>query len=551
MMTIEDIRHHLKKSNLDAYLITRNNAYLNEDLLDEENLVRHLTSFTGSNATLLILNDKIHLFTDGRYEIQAKQQVDTSQIEIVTKPMNRNWLNTNLTPNTKIGYNPWCHSVKKIEGLTNEHCQFKFIEDENFGNIISNKEVVIFDHNTEFSGIEAEEKISLVTKKIQTMKADAYFISAADSVSWLLNQRSNLLPTTPLYRAMAIVNKDGEVKVFNHLDEIEKEIAKYKKGTINFCMYQTPQKIRILLEKHKVNYESFIDPCQEMKAIKNPVEIQGLIKSHVRDGVSMVKFLYWLENNWQNKTEYELSQKLYDYRKINENFFSSSFDTIMAYNANAALAHYRPEKDQSSSLNKDGILLIDSGAQYLDGTTDITRTLPLGNINDEIRDYYTIVLKSHIALASTVFPKETPGIKLDIIARKELWKYGKDYNHGTGHGVGCFLNVHEGPLSISTRGTQYGLKENMITSIEPGYYVENNYGIRIENLYKIAQMNEDFLYFEPLTLCPINKQLINKSMLNADEILWLNNYHKLVYTTLESFLEEHKQTWLQNACSLL
>lgn len=546
-MNLEEVQLEILKSDLDAFLITRNNAFLKEDVLDEENLVQQLTGFSGSNASLLVFPNQIYLFTDGRYEIQAKQEVDTSKIEIITRPLNYGWLNANLKPDTKIGYNPWCHSIKQIARLSDP---ITFVEDETFGNLISQKEVVVFDHAIEFAGMETDEKIAWVSKHIGP-DSDAFFIAAADSVSWLLNQRSNLLPNTPIYRAMALITKDGQLTVFDKLEDVEKELAKHKKEKINLCIYSTPQKIKSLFAKYKIDFSSMIDPCQMMKAKKNSVEQQGMIKTHIRDGISMVKFLYWLESNWQGKTEYELSEKLYDFRKNNENFFSNSFDTIMAYHANAAITHYRPDSQNSAQLSEDGILLIDSGAQYLDGTTDITRTLALSHVTEEQKEFFTIVLKAHIALASTIFPFNTPGIKLDIIARKELWKYGKDYAHGTGHGVGCFLNVHEGPNSISSRGTEYGFQDGMITSIEPGYYMEGHYGIRIENLYKVARMNEDFLYFEPLTLCPIDKRLINKGLLCAEEIAWLNNYHELVYTTLENALDPKEQAWLKEQCQPL
>ncbi|MBQ8437090.1 MAG: M24 family metallopeptidase, partial [Alphaproteobacteria bacterium] len=260
--------------------------------------------------------------------------------------------------------------------------------------------------------------------------------------------------------------------------------------------------------------------------------------------------------NYQGKTELDIVAKLNEFRQSGENYFSNSFDTIAGYASNSAIIHYHPTENTNLSLQADSLLLLDSGAQYLDGTTDITRTIALGSPSDGMIHDYTLVLKSHIALANAYFPEGTTGLSLDAIARAPLWKYGKNYSHGTGHGVGFFLNVHEGPCSISSRNGNIPLSEHMITSIEPGYYKENHYGIRIENLAQVVRISNDnfeqpTLGFEPLTLVPLDKNLINKHLLTQDELMWLNNYHQTVFEKLSPLLNNQEQEWLRRACSAI
>ena len=295
-----------------------------------------------------------------------------------------------------------------------------------------------------------------------------------------------------------------------------------------------------------------IDYCQELKATKNQTELTGIRQAHLRDGVAVTKFLCWLDKNWQGKTELDIVERLHQFRAKGELFFSESFTTIAAGGANGAIVHYHPTTKTNAPLSKDSLLLLDSGAQYLDGTTDVTRTIALGNPNQQMAEDFTLVLKSHIALNTAHFPLGTTGHELDAIARAPLWISGQDYNHGTGHGVGCFLNVHEGPQRISHKGNDYPLQAQMITSIEPGIYKEGQYGIRIENLVEIVPAaTAGYLQFANLTLIPIDKRLINKYLLSEDEINWLNDYHQRVEQALSPHLSPAEKQWLQEACSPL
>ena len=296
-----------------------------------------------------------------------------------------------------------------------------------------------------------------------------------------------------------------------------------------------------------------MDVCQVMKAEKNETELAGMIACHKRDGVALIQLLYWLDNNWKGKTELDVVEKLHEFRQQQNLFFSESFETIAGTAENGAIVHYQPTIKTNKILQENSLLLLDSGGQYLDGTTDVTRTIALGQPTSEMIHDFTLVLKGHIALSQAVFPEGTCGLCLDVLARRPLWREGKDFKHGTGHGVGCFGNVHEGPNRISSNGSLYGFKKNMITSIEPGYYKENAYGIRIENLVysKVSAEYENYLEFEPLTLVPIDKRLIDVYLLDSGERDWLNNYHRKVYESLAACVNDNVKKWLKASCSPL
>ena len=295
------------------------------------------------------------------------------------------------------------------------------------------------------------------------------------------------------------------------------------------------------------------DIITELKAVKNTTELKGIRSAHLRDGVAMTKFMYWLSKNYKGKTETEIAEKLLSFRKKELNFYSESFATIAGFGKNAAIVHYHAPTKGSAVLKKNNILLLDSGGQYYDGTTDITRTFALGTPSTDMIEKNTLVLKAHIALATAVFPQKTSGNELDLIARQSLLKQGLDYEHGTGHGVGYFSNVHEGPASISVHAKNPApLKAGMVTSIEPGYYKENAFGIRIENLYYVkTAKNPKFLNFEVLTLVPLDKKLINKYLLTAEEITWLNEYHKQVFLSLKKYLTKQELEWFKDICAPL
>lgn len=560
-MTLNDLQTQLKAHKLDAYIITRNNMFLGQDILDSENKIQELTNFSGSAGSLIVFADKAILFVDGRYELQASMEVDSNLVNVVCTNGESlgTWMQNNLNEPLKIAFNPWCHSISEVDYWNRVLKKHVFVEDTNklLGNRLCTEEVDIFEHNIEFSGVSMEEKISYLTEFMQKNRLDGYFMADCDAVSWLMNLRSNCLSDTPVIRAFALVDKLGEVSLFTQdFNQIEIELSRYQKQTIGVAYNHTPKQLQTLMKNHKIWLENIGNPVQNWKAVKNPIEIAGIKKAHHRDGLSVVKFLHWLDNNWQGQDELSIVKKLRSFRQNNENFFSNSFETIAGFGSNGAIVHYRATPQTNKKLEKDSIILIDSGAQYYDGTTDITRTIAIGKPSSEIVDSFTHVLKAHIALANAYFPNGTSGQSLDCLARSQLWQFGKNYNHGTGHGVGCFLNVHEGPHSISSRNSASPLQENMITSIEPGYYKEGQYGIRIENLVKISAVDNTafeipMLKFEPLTLAPLDKRLINKYLLNKKETAWLNDYHHHVYQELNADLDADTKLWLKEACSPL
>ena len=559
-MTISDLQKELIKHKWDAYIITRGNMFLSQEAtLKEENKLYEICGFSGSAGTLIVFKDKAVLLVDGRYELQAAQEVDTEEVNVIcTSDSIGSWLQKEDESGLNIAYDPWCHSISEVEFWNRAVKKHHFVEDNIgiLGSRISSQVADIFEHDIEFAGVSVEEKISYMTDFINKNNLEAYFISECEAVSWLLNLRSNCLPYTPVLRAFALVDKEGEVSLFtNDLNKIEAELARYKSKEIGLSPNTTPKKIQNLMKNHKIWICNLANPILSWKAAKNEVEMEGFRRAHTRDGVAVCKFLYWLEHNWQGQNEFSIAEKLKEFRAQGENFKDLSFETIAAFGANGAVVHYMPKKETACALEANSVLLLDSGAQYLDGTTDITRTIAIGKVEDKIKDSFTQVLKAHIAAASSRFPSGTQGRAIDTLARAELWRFGKDFNHGTGHGVGYFGCVHESPVSLSRR-SKSPLEKNQVTSIEPGYYVAGEYGIRIENLYYIAEDNNpDFaqpmLKFENLTLVPIDKRLINKYLLSKQEISWLNDYHKEVYKKLNQLLPSEMQNWLTVSCAPL
>lgn len=558
-MTLSELQKDLIKNNADAIIVTRNNMFLGQDILEEENKVKELSGFSGSAGNLLIFRDKIFLFVDGRYELQASLEVDTTKITVITtKETLATWIQNNINEPCKIIYNPWCHSISEVDYWGRALKKHTFIADEKdlLGNRLSSKKAEIFEHKIEFSGVSMEEKISYLTEFMKQKSLDAYFITECDNLSWLMNLRSDCLADTPILRAFALIDSNGEISLFtNDFKQIEVELSKYKGKSIGINFKQTPRQIYNIMKNHRIWTENLENPISQWKAAKNPIELQGFKNAHHRDGLSLIRFLYWLENNWNGQDELSIVNKLKEFRSSNTHFYSNSFETIAGFGSNGAIVHYHPAPSTNKKLENGSLLLIDSGAQYYDATTDITRTVAIGTPSQEMIDSFTQVLKAHIAVASAYFPNGTPGCALDALSRAQLWKFGKDYNHGTGHGVGCFLNVHEGPISLSTKGNS-PISTHMVTSIEPGYYKENNYGIRIENLaytekVSIPETDKEMLCFKILTLVPIDKKLINKYLLNEQEINWINTYHTQILQEFQQELDKETTQWLKQSCQAL
>lgn len=559
-MTIDDIQQKLKQESLDAYIIGYENRFLGQDILPQEHKIKYLCGFSGSAGMLAVTADKVFLFVDGRYELQARQEVDTNKISVVNQtPCLENVLCFLKQQKVqKIGFDGWSVAAGEIAENESLFPKLQLVDVGTWVDLESKSIVEVKERSSVYAGASRKDKLRLLIDIMQAGGADYYLVTAADSVSWLLNIYAKDLQCSPVVRAYALIYKNGEFKLI--ADNLQTDLPVCTFG--EFENWLKTQTVKILytaasipsrLKKILKNGVSVQDICQLQKAEKNETELQGMINCHRRDGVALVKLLYWLQNNWRGKTELEVVQKLHELRQEQDLFFEESFETIAGAAENGAIVHYQPTEKTNRKLQENNLLLLDSGGQYFDGTTDVTRTVALGIPSAEMIHDFTLVLKGHIALERAIFPKETSGVQLDALARLPLWREGKDYKHGTGHGVGCFGNVHEGPNRISNKGSMYGFKANMVTSIEPGYYKENAYGIRIENLVysKPSKKYENFLEFEILTLVPIDKKLIDVYLLDAGEQDWLNNYHRKVYESLAACVNDDEKKWLKESCSPL
>lgn len=555
-MLINDILQILETKGLDAYIVSHGNRFLGQDILESEHKIKHLCGFSGSAGALIIGRKGCFLLVDGRYELQAVQEVDNSRINIVHRIPNISNICSVLEENSMvhIGYDAWCWSAADMSMAQNRFGDLQFTDIGDLVNIDALKPVKVLHRDTKYAGQNVDEKLQVVRDFLARQEADYFLLTAADSVSWLLNIYAEDLPYSPVVRAYALVDVRGNVELF--ADNLQTdlpcqpmaELVKFLEKTSQKVLYDawtTPKKIAFAPMKYAT------DICQKLKTIKNTKELEGMFNCHIRDGVAVTKLLMWLEKNWQGKTELDVVRKLHELRLEQADFFSESFATIAAIGANGAIVHYQPTEKSNEQLRQGELLLLDSGGQYLDGTTDVTRTVAIGiPENEKIRDF-TCVLKAHIALARQIFPVGTRGSQLDGIARAILWQHGADYKHGTGHGVACFGNVHEAPVSISN-SANYMFEEHVVVSDEPGVYCEGQYGIRIESLLaSVKSEKEGFLEFTTITRVPIDKNLIDVYMLTADERKWLNEYHQTVYDLLVSYMNKEEKKWLKKACSPL
>ena len=429
----------------------------------------------------------------------------------------------------------------------------------------------VFSHDVRFAGKTAEEKLNLIRERMKEEGANYYIISSLDDIAWLLNLRGNDVKCNPVFLSYLLLEKESctlyidkeklDNKVITYLNENGVEIKEYEdiindlkklRGSIVF----DPSKTNVWLASSipsGVNIKEEKAITTLLKAKKNKVELKNIENAHVKDGVAMVKFLKWLDENVGKEeiTEISASDKLEAFRAEGDEFVEISFDTIAGYGEHGAIIHYKATEDTNVKLQPKGLFLVDSGAQYLDGTTDITRTIALGDLTQEEKDDYTLVLKGHLNLGNALFLEGTQGCRLDILARRALWNRGLDFKHGTGHGVGYFLSVHEGPQQIRKDLSSVELEEGMVISNEPGIYRGGSHGVRIENLIAVEYRAENefgkFMGFKEFTLCPYELRAINKELLNSEEIQWINDYHKKVFNTLSPYLNEDETAWLKNA----
>lgn len=562
-MNLKEIQRNMTT---DVLLIFRNNHFLGQDVLDSENKIAALTGFDGSAGTLAVTGEHAFLFVDGRYEIQSKRQTCTEEVSVVVESRDEDlysWLKKNFSAGS-VGFNPWQISDRQLQKLENLLPNAVF---RPCPQLLSTARAAAFEHPEIYAGESAGQKIRRIARTIDISGIDAFFFAAADSVSWLTNLRSNALPDTPVMRAMALLTKEGKLTLFadnlrlptgcpfekQPFSKLKKALKPFSGCSIGFDFGATPAAITEMCRKLGIRTIHHHDSCAFCKAEKNSVELQGMINAHIRDGEAVCRFLNWFEQNRRGKNENDVVRKILTFRKRQKLFHSVSFGTIAGTGANAAVIHYQPSQDNGAPLVENSVLLLDSGGQYLDGTTDITRTIAVGTPTDEMKEKFTIVLKAHIALASLRFPHHTSGTRLDAVCRSVMWRHGLDYKHGTGHGVGCFLNVHEGPQNMGASGNAYSIRPGMVLSIEPGYYRENAFGIRIENLYYVAEDETapEFLKFVPLTMVPVDFRMINEYLLTDGERKWLNDYHRRVFETLSPRLDGKAKSRLKKACAPL
>lgn len=557
-MILKDLQKKIKANGLDAFLVTHDNMYINQDMQDFENPIEMLTGFKGSAGMLLVSSQKAWLLVDGRYSIQARLQTDPKQIKVMESKEFRTDIIEICTQNKLkiLGLNPWCISVADAQFYA-QGLQVKPSEKIMFPTVTPPAEV--FRLPVKYAGQSATQKCQNVGKALPK-EFDALLICSADDVSWLFNLRAKCLPYTPVLRAYALLDRKGNSLLFaddcekfgiKPLKELFKALAKFRHKTVLYDPFCTPQAV-MLWAPSDVCFKTGYNPLPEMKAVKNKTELKGYQDVHLIDGVAVTKFLCWLSQNYKGKTELDVVQKLHDFRAESPLFVSESFATIAAFGSHGAIVHYQPNAETNAPLKANSLLLLDSGGQYLNGTTDVTRTIALGKPTKQMKDDFTQVLKAHLKLIAAVFPQETSGAALDSISRAEMWQRGMTYRHGTGHGVGHFLNVHEGPFGMKPNAVRARIKNSYVTSVEPGYYLEGKYGIRIENMvYTVPSKYKGFLVFENLTLIPIDKALINPYLLTDGEREALNSYHQRVWRCLAPYMENHEAKWLKAACSPL
>ncbi|SVA55802.1 uncharacterized protein METZ01_LOCUS108656 [marine metagenome] len=576
------LRSDMAAHDLEAYIVPRADEYLGEYVPPQNERLHWVSGFTGSAGAVIILRDTAAIFVDGRYTIQVRQQVPEDSYEfhhfIEEPPIN--WLADTLPEGTRVGFDSRMITLSQFEvwlkTLGKKNIELVEITenliDENWQDrpLPEHGQALLLDES--FSGESSRSKRQRIGQTIDRAGAEVALISQLDSIAWLLNIRGADVPRLPVLLAFATLGSKGNMVLYTDPRKLPNEFSQHVGEDVTVRTLDDLQDALTTLSESGTNI--LADPltanawsqlrCREAganliigadpvllpKAQKNEVELDGMRDCHVRDGSAVSRYLAWIEREVAAGKLYDegqLSDQLESFRRELSNIQDLSFDTISATGANGALCHYNHMNGTPALLEMNNLYLVDSGAQYLDGTTDITRTVVIGEPTDEHKKMFTLVLKGHIALASAVFPKGTSGLQLDVLARQFLWAAGVDYDHGTGHGVGAFLSVHEGPQRIAKAGPQQELLPGMVISNEPGYYQEDCYGIRCENLVVVVERVNGMLAFETITFAPFDKRLIDMSLMTAEEILWLNNYHAEVRRKLGDELDGEDLSWLEQA----
>ncbi len=580
---LDDLRQLLSEWEGDGFLIPRTDAYQSEYVAPCDERLEWLTGFTGSAGIAVVLKEKAALFVDGRYTLQAFNQVDTNAFEICSlvdyPPCT--WAKAHMEQGQKIFYDPWLHTLNDKMRIqkTCEAVGASFVSapqnliDKLWTDRPSPPNNPVRIHDITYAGVPSEEKRKLVAKSLMEKRTDGAILSTLESIAWLLNIRGSDVPNTPVPQGFGMVWADASIDLFIHPSRISSDVKTHLGDQVrlhdpasledwleslkdkNILVDPSLTPLALLQKLENCHLIHGADPCALPKAIKNSTEAEGAVQAHIQDGLAVTRFLVWLSQNAKNGTltELDAAEKLFFFRKQALLFMDGGFNTISAAGPHGAIVHYRATPETNRAIELNSIYLVDSGGQYLNGTTDITRTVAIGAPSFEQKDRFTRVLKGHIALASTLFPVGTTGSQLDPLARHALWQAGLDYDHGTGHGVGSYLNVHEGPQRISKAPSTVALQPGMILSNEPGYYKENAYGIRIESLVIVIEKGipeggeRPLLGFQTLTLAPIDRSLIEVGMLTPQERTWLNTYHTQVRETLLPLLNAEEGAWLKEA----
>ena len=578
---VSDVRTWLEEQGLDGFIIPRADEFQGEYVPTSAERLAWITGFTGSAGTAVVLKERAALVVDGRYTIQAEQQMAGTPFEVV--PLKdktpQAWTQDAASKGQKIGYDPRLHTPDAIGKWTKSL--------EKAGATLEAKQTPVdrlwrerpdapsgaaVVHGLAYAGQATSEKVADVQSWLKDEDCAAALISDPHSVNWLFNIRGSDLPYTPIVLARALVRAEGAPVLILEPDRVPDEVAAHLGDVLVLPDDDLPRVLAELSGAVAVDQSSVTqalvdaikaagleakpgqDPCALPKAQKNDTELNGIIAAHVRDGAALTKFLAWMDTEAPKGqlTELTAAEKLEEFRRQSNSLHGLSFPTISGAAENGAVVHYSVTEQSARSIGTDMLYLVDSGGQYPDGTTDVTRTIVVGTPTEEQRDRFTRVLKGHIALARAVFPDGTTGSQLDALARAPLWEAGLDFDHGTGHGVGAFLSVHEGPQFIASRASGVALKPGMIISNEPGYYKAGEFGIRIENLVTVVRAHaengeRDIYKFDTLTLAPIDLRLVTVELLTADERAWLNAYHARVRDTLSPLVDEPTRAWLTEA----
>lgn len=576
MDKINQLRNILNKQNCDAYIIPKNDEYFGEYVPKNKDRLKFISGFTGSTGLALILKNKSYLFVDGRYTLQAKKEIykDFKICEIPKiKPY---YILKNLNKEITLGFDPKLFTSNTLKNIiSNSLIKIKPINNNLIDTIWKNKTKV---NNNKFYILEKKyhgesfvNKISKVSKFLKFKDIHYLLTTAVENISWLLNIRGSDASSSPLTNGKILFNKNGKIIFFTNIKKITPQIKKsfgkkviFIKEELFVNYLRKVKNSKILIDKKTCSfyYEKNIhssnklidieDPIYLLKAIKNKTEISNAKIAHLFDGIALTKFIFWLKNNYKKTkiTEVSAQNKLEKYKKQNKNYLYPSFNTISGFGGNGAIVHYRSNNNTNKEIKGNNLYLLDSGSQYFYGTTDVTRTIAIGNLSSFQKKIYSYVLKSHIVVASYKLKKSTLGKHIDKIARVPLLKLGYNYSHGTGHGVGYFLNVHEGPQGLSPFNN-HKILPGMILSNEPGFYKENNFGIRIENLIYCKKINNNHSKFINLTMVPIDKDCINNKLFNKNEINWINNYHQKIFYILKPFMNNTELKLLTEACSAI